>query len=245
MFNLNNKIALVTGATGGIGNEIAKKLHAQGATLAISGTREEVLNELAAELKDRVHVFPCNLSDSASVENLIPAVQEKLGDIDILVNNAGITRDSLIMRMKDEDWESVLNVNLTSTFRLCRAVIKGMMKRRSGRIINIASVVGFTGNPGQVNYVATKAGMVGFSKSLALEVASRGITINCVAPGFISSAMTEVLPEAIKEKILSGIPMGKMGSAEDIANAVLFLACDEAAYITGQTLHINGGMALY
>lgn len=245
MFKLDNKIALVTGATGDIGNAIAKKLHAQGAIVAISGTRESVLNELATELKERVYVFPCNLSDAESIEKLIPTVKEKLGDIDILVNNAGITRDSLILRMKDEDWENVISVNLTSTFRLCRATIKGMMKRRTGRIINISSVVGFTGNPGQVNYVAAKAGMVGFSKSLAIEVASRNITVNCVAPGFITSAMTDVLPETTKEKILSGIPMAHMGSADDIANAVVFLAADESSYITGQTIHVNGGMALY
>lgn len=243
MFTLENQIALVTGATGGIGREIAKTLHQQGAIVAISGTKESVLAELANELGDRVHVFACNLSDKESVEALVPAVETALGKIDILVNNAGITRDGLIMRMKDEDWEDVLNVNLTSTFRLCRAVTRGMMKRRHGRIINVASVVGFSGNPGQVNYVASKAGMVGLSKSLALELATRGITVNCVAPGFITSAMTDVLGETVKEGILSTIPMKRMGTATEIATSVAFLASQEAAYITGQTIHINGGMA--
>lgn len=245
MFTLENQAALVTGATGGIGREIAKILHGQGATVAISGTREAVLSELATELGDRVHVFTCNLADKDSVEVLIPNVEEKLGKIDILVNNAGITRDGLIMRMKDADWEEVINVNLTSTFRLCRAVTKGMMKRRYGRIINISSVVGFTGNPGQVNYVASKAGLVGLSKSLALELATRGITVNCVAPGFIASAMTDVLSDNVKESILGSIPMKRMGTAEEIATSVAFLASQEASYITGQTIHANGGMSCY
>lgn len=243
MFSLNDQVALITGATGGIGREIAKTLHSQGATIAISGTRENVLNELAAELGERVYVFSCNLADKASVEALVPSVEDKLGKIDILVNNAGITKDSLIMRMKDSDWQDVIDVNLTSTFLLCRAVSKGMMKCRHGRIINIASVVGFTGNPGQVNYVASKAGMVGLSKSLALELATRGITVNCVAPGFISSAMTDTLSDTVKETILGNIPMKRMGTADEIATAVAFLSAKETAYITGQTIHVNGGMS--
>ncbi|MBW8310132.1 MAG: 3-oxoacyl-[acyl-carrier-protein] reductase [Candidatus Paracaedibacteraceae bacterium] len=244
MFQLNDQVALVTGATGDLGNAIARKLHQQGAIVAISGTREALLNELAAELGERVHVFPCNLGDTDSVETLIPAITEKLGKIDILVNNAGVTRDTLIMRMKDDDWNTVININLSSVFRLCRAATKGMMKRRYGRIINISSVVGFTGNPGQANYCASKAGLVGMTKSLAAELANRGITANCVAPGFIASAMTEDLPESTKENILSSIPMGKMGTAEDIAMATVYLASTEASYMTGQTLHINGGMAM-
>lgn len=244
MFQLNNQVALVTGATGELGNAIARKLHAQGAIVAVSGTREAILNDLAAELGDRIHVFPCNLNDTESVEKLVPAVIEKLGHIDILVNNAGMTRDTLIMRMKDEDWADVINVNLSSAFRLCRAVTKSMMKRRYGRIINISSVVGFTGNPGQVNYCASKAGLVGMTKSIAIELANRGITANCIAPGFIESAMTDKLPENTKASILSSIPMAKMGTAEDIANATLYLASSEASYMTGQTLHINGGMAM-
>lgn len=245
MFKLENQIALITGATGGIGQEIAKILHQQGATLALSGTKESVLTALATELGDRVHIFPCNLADKNSVEQLVPAVEAQLGKIDILVNNAGITRDGLIIRMKDEDWEEVLNVNLTSTFRLCRAATKGMMKRRYGRIINISSVVGFTGNPGQVNYVASKAGMVGLSKSLAMELATRGITVNCVAPGFITSAMTDTLNDTVKDSILKTIPMKRMGTATEIATSIAFLASQEAAYITGQTIHVNGGMACY
>ncbi|AIK96721.1 3-oxoacyl-[acyl-carrier-protein] reductase [Candidatus Odyssella acanthamoebae] len=244
MFQLNDQVALVTGATGSLGKAIARKLHQQGAIVAISGTREALLNELAAELGDRVHVFPCNLGDTDSVEALIPAVIEKLGKVDILVNNAGVTRDTLIMRMKDEDWDTVININLSSVFRLCRAATKGMMKRRYGRIINISSVVGFTGNPGQANYCASKAGLVGMTKSLATELANRGITANCVAPGFIASAMTEELPEATKANILSSIPMDKMGIADDIAVAVVYLASLEASYMTGQTLHVNGGMAM-
>lgn len=244
MFQLQNQIALVTGATGGLGQAIARKLHQQGAIVALSGTREEVLTELAQELGNNAHVFPCNLGDEASVASLIPAVEEKLGKVDILVNNAGITRDGLVMRMKDEDWDTVLNVNLGAAFRLCRAATKGMMKRRHGRIINISSVVGFTGNPGQANYCASKAGLVGMTKSLAIELASRGITVNCIAPGFISSAMTDDLPDGTKTKILASIPMGTMGTADDIANAAVYLACDESKYMTGQTLHINGGMAM-
>lgn len=245
MINFDGQIALVTGATGGIGNRVARLLHELGATVAISGTRASVLEELAQELGERVHVFPCNLSDNESIEALVPAVETKLGRIDVLVNNAGITRDGLIMRMKDEDWDAVLQVNLTSAFRLCRAVSRGMMKRRYGRIVNITSVVGFTGNAGQANYTATKAGLVGMSKSLGLELATRGITVNCVAPGFIESPMTEELSEAVKSKILGGIPTGRMGTADEIAQAVAFLASQGSAYITGQTIHVNGGMAMY
>ncbi len=244
MINFDNQIALVTGATGGIGNQVVRLLHNLGATVAISGTRASVLEELAQELGERIHVFPCNLSDNDSIEALIPAVEQKLGRIDVLVNNAGITRDGLIMRMKDEDWDAVLQVNLTSVFRLCRAVTRGMMKRRYGRIVNITSVVGFTGNAGQANYTATKAGLVGMSKSLGQELATRGITVNCVAPGFIESPMTEELSEAVKSKILSGIPVGRMGTADEIAQAVAFLAAPGSTYITGQTIHVNGGLAM-
>lgn len=245
MINFEGQVALVTGATGGIGNRVVHLLHELGATVAISGTRASVLEELAQELGERVHVFPCNLADNESIEALVPAVETKLGRIDVLVNNAGITRDGLIMRMKDEDWDAVLQVNLTSAFRLCRAVSRGMMKRRYGRIVNITSVVGFTGNAGQANYTATKAGLVGMSKSLGLELATRGITVNCVAPGFIESPMTEELSEAVKSKILGGIPTGRMGTADEIAQAVAFLASQGSAYITGQTIHVNGGMAMY
>lgn len=245
MFLLNDQVALVTGATGGLGQAIARKLYHQGATVALSGTRGDVLASLATELGDRAHVFVCNLSDAESVEQLIPAVEAKLGKLDILVNNAGITRDTLIMRMKDADWQSVIDVNLSAVFRLCRAATKGMMKRRYGRIINISSIVGFTGNPGQANYCAAKAGLVGMTKSLAQELATRGITVNCIAPGYIASPMTEELPDAVKDKIISTIPMQRIGSAEDIATAALFAAARESAYMTGQTLHINGGMAMY
>ncbi len=244
MFNLDGKNALVTGATGGIGAAIAKALHDAGATVGISGTREAVLAERAAELGDRVHVLPCNLGDDDAVAGLIPAADEAMGSVDILVNNAGITRDGLAMRMKDEEWNEVLNVNLTSSFKLARACLRGMMKRRNGRIISITSVVGTMGNAGQANYAASKAGTVGMSKALAQEVASRGITVNCVAPGFIETAMTDALNEKQREAILTTIPAGRLGQGDEVASAVLYLASDEAAYITGQTLHVNGGMAM-
>lgn len=245
MIQLTGQVALITGATGGIGNAIASALHQAGATVAISGTRKEVLDELAHQLgNDRVHAFACNLSDKNAVEALIPSVEDKLGKIDILVNNAGITRDGLILRMKDADWDDVIDVNLTAAFRLSRAVTKGMMKRRHGRIINITSISGVAGNPGQANYCAAKAGIIGMSKSLAHELASRGVTINCIAPGFITSAMTDTLPEATKEQILSNIPQNRMGTPEEIAFAAAFLAAPQAGYITGQTIHVNGGMAM-
>jgi 3-oxoacyl-[acyl-carrier protein] reductase len=244
MFSLQGKCALVTGATGGIGGAIAKALHAQGATVAISGRNEGKLNELAAELKDRVHVVAADLSSSEAVDALVKSAEEKMGQIDILVNNAGLTRDGLSMRMKDEDWQQVIDVNMTATFKLAQACQRGMMKRRWGRIVNITSVVGVTGNPGQCNYVASKAGMIGWSKAMAAEIASRNITVNCVAPGFIATAMTEVLTDDQKAKINSTIPAGKMGSSEDIAAAVAYLASDEAGYVTGSTIHVNGGMAM-
>lgn len=244
MFDLTGKTALVTGASGGIGGAIAKALHAKGAVVALHGTRREALDALAAELGGRVHVLPANLGDAAAVEQLAKDAEAALGSIDILVNNAGLTKDTLVLRMKDEDWQTVLDINLTAAFRLCRAAVKGQMKRRWGRIVNITSIVGVTGNPGQVNYCASKAGMIGMSKSLAQEVASRGITVNCVAPGFIASAMTDVLTDDQKAKINGSIPMGRMGTAEEIAAAVVYLASAEAAYVTGQTLHVNGGMAM-
>ncbi len=244
MFDLTGKKALVTGATGGIGREIAIALHTQGAEVGLSGTREEVLKELAAELGERAHVLPCNLSDPESVAALAKNAETAMGAVDILVNNAGLTRDTLAMRMKDEDWQAVIDVNLTAGFKLIRALLKGMMKRRSGRVIGITSIVGVTGNPGQANYAASKAGMIGMSKALAQEVASRGITINCVAPGFIATPMTDDLGEAQHEKLLSNIPAGRLGDPRDIAASVVYLASDEAAYITGQTLHVNGGMAM-
>lgn len=244
MFSLEGKNALVTGATGGIGGDIARALHAQGATVALSGTRKEKLDALAAELGDRVHVLPCNLSDGEAVDALPKQAAEAMGSLDILVANAGITKDQLLMRMKDEDWSDVLKVNLESYFRLSRAALRGMMKSRWGRIIGITSVVGVTGNPGQTNYSATKAGMIGFSKSLAQEVASRGVTVNCVAPGFIASPMTDALTDDQKAVILNKIPSGDLGSGADIAAAVAYLASDEARYVTGVTLHVNGGMAM-
>ncbi|MDR3494602.1 MAG: 3-oxoacyl-ACP reductase FabG [Ancalomicrobiaceae bacterium] len=244
MFDLTGKHALVTGATGGIGGAIAEALHAQGATVALSGTRAEVLEALKAKLGERAEVFPADLSDRASVDALVPAVEKAFGKVDILVNNAGITRDNLFMRMKDEEWDKVIEVNLTSGFRLARACVRGMMKRRTGRIIGITSVVGVTGNPGQANYAAAKAGMIGMSKSLAQEVASRGITVNTVAPGFIQTAMTDALDDKQREAILPHVPAGRLGASAEIAAAVLYLASDEAAYVTGQTLHVNGGMAM-
>jgi 3-oxoacyl-[acyl-carrier protein] reductase len=245
MFDLTGKTALVTGATGGIGAHIARALHAQGAHVVLSGTREPVLAELAKELGDRTSIAPANLADAESVDGLIAKAEAAAGSpLDILVANAGITKDGLLMRMKDEDWESVLKVNLESYFRLSRAAMRGMMKRRAGRIIGITSVVGVMGNPGQANYAASKAGMIGFSKALAQEVATRGITVNCVAPGFIESPMTDALNEAQKAQILSTIPAGRLGLGSDVAAACVYLASDEAAYMTGQTLHVNGGMAM-
>ncbi len=243
MFDFTENTALVTGATGGIGGEIAKALHAQGATVAISGRNEEKLNALAAELKTRVHVLPADLSSTEAVKDLVKRAEDAMGKIDILVNNAGLTRDGLSMRMSDSDWQDVLDVNLTAPFKLAQAVQRGMMKRRYGRIINISSVVGVTGNPGQCNYVASKAGMIGWSKSMAAEVASRGITVNCIAPGFIATAMTDALNDDQKSSINSTIPAGKMGTSQDIASAAVYLASAESGYVTGQTLHVNGGMA--
>jgi 3-oxoacyl-[acyl-carrier protein] reductase len=244
MFDLTGKTALVTGASGGIGGDIARALHERGAAVALSGTRREALETLAAELGSRVHVLPCDLADKAETEALVPAAEKALGSLDILVNNAGLTRDMLFMRLKDEDWEAVLNVNLTSAFRLSRAALRGMMRKRHGRIIGITSIVGVTGNPGQGNYAASKAGMIGMTKSLAAEVASRGITVNCVAPGFIATPMTEALTDAQKEAILRAVPAGRLGTGPDVAAAVVYLASAEAAYVTGQTLHVNGGMAM-
>ena len=244
MFDLIGKNALVTGASGGIGSEIARLLHAQGAIVALTGRNEEALVNLADELGDRAHVFVADLADTASVDGLIQDVGQKLDGVNILVNNAGLTRDGLMMRMKDEDWDTVLEVNLTAGFKLARAVLRTMMKSRWGRIINVTSVVGQTGNPGQVNYVASKAGMTGFTKALAAEVASRNITVNCVAPGFISTAMTNLLTEDQKEQSLDRIPVLRFGNPEDVASAVVYLASEEAAYVTGQTLHVNGGMAM-
>jgi 3-oxoacyl-[acyl-carrier protein] reductase len=244
MFDLSGKVALVTGATGGIGGAIAKSLHGQGATVVLSGTRAEALEALRSELADRVHVVAANLADTASVEALPKSAEAAAGPIDILVNNAGITRDNLFMRMKDEEWDQVIAVNLTSAFRLSRALIRGMMKKRWGRIISITSIVGTTGNPGQASYVAAKAGLAGMTKSLAAEVASRNITVNCVAPGFIATPMTDALTEAQKTGLLGRIPAGHMGTPGDVAAAVMYLASEEAGYVTGQTLHVNGGMAM-
>ncbi len=244
MFDLSGKRALITGASGGIGAAIARTLHASGAIVGLSGTREEPLNALAAELGERAHVLPCNLSDPSSVEALPKAAIAAMGGLDILVNNAGITRDQIFMRMSDDDWTSVLDVNLTASMRLCRAVMRPMMKARWGRIVNISSIVGATGNPGQVNYAASKAGLIGMTKSIAAEVASRGITANAVAPGFIATAMTDKLTDEQKGKINAQIPAGRMGTPEEIAAAVLYLASPEAAYVTGTTLHVNGGMAM-
>ena len=244
MFDLTGKTALITGASGGIGGAIAHALHGAGATVALSGTRVEPLEALAAELGSRVHVLPCNLGDAEAVNALPKQAIEAMGSVDILVNNAGITRDNLFMRMSEDEWSRVLEVNLTSTMRLCKGVIRGMMKARWGRIVNISSIVGATGNPGQANYAASKAGMVGMSKSIAYEVASRGITVNCVAPGFITTAMTDKLTDDQKAGILTQVPAGRMGEASEIGAAVLYLASAEAAYVTGTTLHVNGGMAM-
>jgi 3-oxoacyl-[acyl-carrier protein] reductase len=244
MFDLTGKTALVTGATGGLGNEIARALHRQGATVAISGTRKDALDQLAAELKDRVHVLPCNLADKDDVETLVPRAEEAMGRLDILVANAGITKDNLFVQLRDEDWDAVININLTATFRLARAAMKTMMRRRTGRIIGITSVVGVTGNPGQGNYTAAKAGMIGMIKSIAQEYARRGVTANCVAPGFIATPMTDKLNEKQREAILGRVPANRLGTPADIAAAVVYLASDEASYVTGQTLHVNGGMAM-
>jgi len=244
MFDLTGQFALVTGASGGIGGAIARTLHAQGATVALSGTRREALDKLAAELGARVHVTPCDLGDVAATEALAGQAEEAMGGLDILVNNAGLTRDNLLARMKNEEWDQVLAVNLSAGFRIVRQALRGMMKRRHGRIVGITSIVGVTGNPGQANYAASKAGMIGFSKALAGEVASRGITVNCVAPGFIATPMTDALNDKQKEKLLGAIPTGRLGTPEDIAASVVYLASREAAYVTGQTLHVNGGMAM-
>lgn len=245
MYDLTGKTALITGASGGIGASIARALHGAGATVALSGTREAPLNDLAAELGERAHVTPANLSDLEAVAALPGAAAEAMGRLDILVNNAGITRDNLFMRMSDEEWDSVLAVNLSAARTLCKASIRGMMKARWGRIINVTSVVGATGNPGQANYAAAKAGLTGMSKALAYEVASRGITVNCIAPGFITTAMTDKLTDDQKAAILTQVPAGRMGEADEIGAAALYLASAEAAYITGATLHVNGGMAMF
>ncbi|CAA9493984.1 MAG: 3-oxoacyl-[acyl-carrier protein] reductase [uncultured Sphingomonadaceae bacterium] len=244
MFDLGGMTALVTGASGGIGSAVARALAAQGARVALSGTREETLRAVAAEVGGDAAVLPCDLSDGAAVDDLVPRAIQALGKLDILVNNAGVTRDNLAMRMKDEEWDQVIRVNLEAAFRLCRASLKPMMRARFGRIVSVTSVVGATGNPGQANYAASKAGLVGMSKALAQEVASRSITVNCVAPGFITSAMTDALPEAQKAALTGRIPAGKLGAGEDVAAAVVYLASREAAYVTGQTLHVNGGMAM-
>lgn len=244
MFDLTGKRALVTGATGGIGEAVARALHAQGASVAISGTRAEKLEALAGDLKERVHVAPCNLSDLDAVDALPKTASEAMGGLDIVVSNAGVTRDNLMMMMKPDMWEEVLKINLTAYFRLAKASLRGMTKQRFGRIIGVTSIVGVTGNPGQANYAASKAGMIGMSKSLAAEVASRNVTVNCIAPGFIATAMTDALNDEQKQAILGKIPAGQMGAPEDIAAAAIYLSSDEARYVTGQTLHVNGGMAM-
>ena len=245
MFDLTGKTALVTGATGGIGAAVARALHGQGATVAISGTRAEVLNALAAEFGSRVYVLPCDLSDKDAVERLVPDAEAKMEKLDILVANAGVTKDNLFVQLRDEDWDQVIAINLTSTFRLARAAVKTMMRRRFGRVIGISSVVGVTGNPGQSNYTASKAGMIGMMKSVAAEYAKRNVTANCIAPGFIATPMTDKLNEKQREAILGRVPAGRLGTPADVAAAAVYLASDEAAYITGQTLHINGGMAMF
>ena len=244
MFDLSGRNALVTGASGAIGGAIAKALHARGAAVALSGTRREALDALAAELGERTRAVPANLGDPAETEALPGRVEEALGDLHILVNNAGLTRDMLALRLSDDQWQSVIDVNLTATFRLSRAALRGMMRRRHGRIVNIASIVGVTGNPGQANYAASKAGMIGMTKSMAAEVAARGVTLNCIAPGFVRSPMTDALNETQREGLLARIPAGRIGEPADIAGAAVFLASDEAAYVTGQTVHVNGGMAM-
>jgi 3-oxoacyl-[acyl-carrier protein] reductase len=244
MFDLTDRTALVTGATGGIGAAIARAMHAKGAVVAISGRRGDMLDALAGQLGGRVHVLPCDIANKEDVESLVPEAEKAMGHVDILVNNAGITRDQIFMRMKDEDWDQVLAVDLTAAFRLARAAVRGMMRRRFGRIIGIASVVGVTGNAGQANYAAAKAGMIAMTKSLAQEVASRGVTVNVIAPGFIETAMTDALTDKQKESILARVPAGRLGASDDIAAGALYLASNEGAYVTGQTLHINGGMAM-
>jgi 3-oxoacyl-[acyl-carrier protein] reductase len=244
MFDLTGKTALVTGATGGIGEAIARAMHSQGAAVAISGTRQERLDALAADLGSRVHALPCNLADKDAVEKLVPDAEAAMEHIDIVVNNAGTTRDNIFVRLKDEDWDTVIAVNLTAAFRIARAAARGMMRRRAGRIIGITSVVGVTGNAGQGNYAAAKAGMIGMSKALAQEVASRGVTVNCIAPGFIETAMTDALNEKQRELLLSRVPAGRLGKPSDVAALAVYLASDEAAYVTGQTFHVNGGMVM-
>jgi 3-oxoacyl-[acyl-carrier protein] reductase len=244
MFDLSGKSALVTGASGGIGGAIARALHAHGATVAISGTKREALDALAGELKERVHVLPCNLADKDEVETLVPRAEEAMNGLDILVNNAGVTRDNIFVRLSDEAWDEVIAINLTAGFRLARAAARGMMRRRYGRVIGITSVVGVTGNAGQGNYAAAKAGMIGMSKALARELAPRNVTVNCVAPGFIDTAMTAALNAKQREALLAAVPAGRLGTVVDVAAAVVFLASAEAAYVTGQTLHVNGGMAM-
>ena len=244
MFDLKGKKSIVTGASGGLGSSIARALHAQGAEVVLSGTRTAPLEELAASLGERAHVVPCNLSELTTVDALPKTASELMGGVDILINNAGVTRDNIFMRMSDEEWQSVIDINLTSTMKLSRAVLRSMMKARWGRIINISSIVGATGNPGQANYAASKAGMIAMSKSLAAEVASRGITVNAIAPGFITSAMTDKLTDDQKSKIMAQIPAGRMGSGDEIAAAVVYLASEQAGYVTGSTLHVNGGMAM-
>ncbi|MEX5729296.1 3-oxoacyl-[acyl-carrier protein] reductase [Rhodovulum iodosum] len=244
MFDLTGKAALVTGASGGIGGSIARALHAHGATVALSGTREAPLKALADALGERAHVLPCDLSDPAAVEALPKDAAKAMGSLDILVNNAGITRDNLLLRMSDDEWQSVIDINLTAQMRLCRGVLRGMMKARWGRIINIGSIVGAAGNPGQCNYAAAKAGLVGLSKSLAAEVASRNVTVNCIAPGFVTTPMTDKLTEEQKAGLLAQVPLARMGDPEEIAAAAVYLASPEAGYVTGATLHVNGGMAM-